>query len=1302
MSRLPRSLTLVMMVLTCALISGPAFAQGASNSSISGVVVDSGGGMIPGATITATNAATAGTSTAVSAANGTFTIPGLIPGKYTVNVALQGFKTAVLKDVLVSAGAPGTVRAVLEVGGITETIVVEGASEVVQTQSSAAAATVGTNQISNLPVGSRNTLDFVTFLPGVQTPGGSRDSIVNGLPQSSLNITVDGVSVQDNYLKTTDGFFARMSPRLDAVEEVTVTSAGNGADSNAMGSTQIQFTTRSGSNLFSGSAYYYYQSEKLNTNTYFNKLAGLPKNVALQKQPGIRVGGPVYIPKVYDGRGKAFFFFNYEENRTPRTRTDTSDFMTPEAQSGIYRYLTSNGVVQTVNLYDLARANGQTATPDATIAKLLSDIAASAGQGVVEPLQDNYNAQRLRFQQPAPGLTRYPTARLDYNLSPAHRLNGSWSFNDLVSRPDTTNTRQSFFPGFPVNSSQISDRYVFQTSLRSTLSSNLVNEVKYGMSGGATLFSPDLTADMFKGPLANQNGYVLGISAAGVRNAGSGGGISSREASTKFIDQKLNWLRGAHSMSLGTTYTQADVWLLTQTRATTINFGLPNGDPALPMFNTTNFPNSSTAQRNAANGLYATLTGHVTSISGTARLDANTGQYVYNGDSRQEGRLRELDFFIQDNWKVKPNLSLNVGLRYAIQLPFYAKNGSYSTATIDDAWGMSGNAAGCDPSAVTPETCNLFKQGVQPGGIVPTYQNLGKGVKAYNTDFNNWAPSVGVNWTPSAEGGFLRKILGEQGDTSLSAGWSRGFERHGMSDFTGVLGNNPGLTVNADRSAGNGNIGTLPLLLRDGNLGPPSSCSSGPVTSACIPVAPTYPIAATGTGSINIFDPNLQVPYSDSWTVGYQRAVGRRSAVEVRYIGTRNRENWRAYNYNELNIKENGFLDEFKRAQNNLYSNIAAGRGESFAYFGPGTGTSPLPIYLAYLRGTPLSQGGNCADAAACASLYPSGTFTNTNFVNPLSRFNPNPFTPAGTNSSSGLQGTATQRANAVAAGLPRNFFLANPDMIGGANVTGHGDFTTFKGMQVQFRRRMSGGLLFDTSYALSNTYNSTRYSFRVGRLLTRDTGGEGDVTHAVKGTFVYELPFGQGKRYAGDVGGLMNGIVGGWQVSGAWRIQTDALIDLGNVRIVGMSAEEAGNAFGMRKVSDSEIYWWPQDIIDNTIKAYSRDLNGFTRGAPTGRYFAPANYDNCIETIAAGYGDCGVRTFVLTPQWFKAFDLSFVKEVKLQGRKNLQLRIDMLNALDLVNFDPESGVGNTTLADWQVTGANSARTIQLVARFNW
>ncbi|HYN09561.1 MAG TPA: carboxypeptidase-like regulatory domain-containing protein [Vicinamibacterales bacterium] len=1306
-----RLLKVGLIALVFALISGPAFAQGGNTSSIVGVVTDSGGGVIPGATVTATNDATAGVSTAVTNASGAFTIPALNPGRYTVTVALQGFKSAVLKDVDVMASTPANVKAVLEVGGLSETVVVEGASAVIQTQSSAAASNVTTNQIANLPVGSRSTLEFVTFLPGVQTPGGSRDSIVNGLPQSSIAITLDGVSIQDNYLKTTDGFFARLSPRLDAVEEVTLVSAGNGANASSQGATQIQFTTRSGSNMFSGSAYHYYQSDTLNANSYFNIRRGLPKNESVQYQPGVRVGGPIVLPGIYDGRGKAFFFVNYEESRSPRTINTNADFLTPEAQSGIYRYTGTDGVQRAVNVYALAAANGQTSTPDPLVGKLLNDIAASAQGKLVEPIAGNPNAQRLRFQQDAKGVTRYPTTRVDYNLSSQHRLTGSWTFNDLVSTPDTTNNRQPRFPGFPVTGAQVSDRYVFTTALRSSISTNIVNELRFGMSGGATLFSPGLNAGMWNGALANQGGYDLGISAAGfaqtggdntgITNAGSGGGYSAREASTKFIESTLNWLKGSHSLGMGFNYTSADVWLLSETRVPSISFSLPTGDPALAMFSAGNFASSNSNQRNAARDLYAVLTGHVSQIGGTARLDQNTGQYVYNGGSRQEGRLPEVDLFIQDSWKARPNLSLNFGVRYVIQMPFYAKFGTYSTATPDDVFGVSGYVPGCDLSNATVDTCNLFKPGVMPG-TVTTYQNFAKGVGAYNTDWNNFAPSFGVNWTPNVDGGFLRKMLGEPGDTSLSFGWARAFERHGMSDFTGVFGGNPGLTVNANRNVSNGNLGALPLLLRDGNLGAPATCT-GAVTAACIPEAPSYPIAATTSGSVNIFDPNLQVPYSDSWTVGYQRAVGRKAAFEIRYIGTRNREQWRSYNFNEVNILDNGFLDEFRKAQSNLYANIAAGRGTNFAYYGPGTGTSPLPIYLAHFSGTSVALGGECASIAACTTMYSSSNFGSDDFVNALSRFNPNPFTPAGTNSNTGLRGSAGRRTSALNAGLPANFWIANPD-VNNANVTGNGGFTDFDGMQMQFRRRMSGGLQFDVNYAYGKAYEATRYSFRVPFLSTRNTGSEGDVTHAIKSTFVYELPFGQGRRFGTGAGLLMDRLIGGWQVSGTMRFQTGELINLGNINVVGMSTKDVQNLFSVRYTGsgNTPIYMWPQDIIDNTIKAFSRDVNGFTKGEPTGRYFAPAGLDGCIETIANGYGDCGLRSFVITSPWQRNLDISLVKDVRFTGRKTFQLRLDFLNAFNLVDLDPESGVGATTLADWEITGSNGPRVIQLVTRFSW
>ena len=190
-------LTAALLSVVC---STAAFAQGGTTSSIIGTVSDASGGVIPGASVVVKSAATGLEFTATTNEQGGFTIPAVNPGTYTVTVTLSGFKTVVLNDVVVNAATPATVRAKMEVGGLEETVTVNSASEIIQTQSAAVSTTLDTNQILKLPTGSRSALDFVTTLAGVNTPGGSRDSTINGLPQSAINITIDGISAQDNQL----------------------------------------------------------------------------------------------------------------------------------------------------------------------------------------------------------------------------------------------------------------------------------------------------------------------------------------------------------------------------------------------------------------------------------------------------------------------------------------------------------------------------------------------------------------------------------------------------------------------------------------------------------------------------------------------------------------------------------------------------------------------------------------------------------------------------------------------------------------------------------------------------------------------------------------------------------------------------------------------------------------------------------------------------------------------------------------------------------------------------------------------
>src|SRR5918993_219474 len=269
---------LLAMAILLAMTSASAFAQGGSGTTIiTGTIVDTSGAVLPGASVSAKNNATAEELTATSNEQGTFTIPAVQPGTYTVTVTMPSFKTAVISDVRVNAGVPASVKLAMEVGGVEETVTVAGGSEIIQTQSAAVSTTIDTNQILKLPTGSRSALEFVTTLPGVNSPGGSRESTINGLPQSAINITIDGISAQDNHLKTGDGFFARVSPRLDAMEEVTVSSAAQDAANTGQGAVQIRFTTRSGSNNYTASGSFSVHDYNLEANSWFTRRGGMTK-----------------------------------------------------------------------------------------------------------------------------------------------------------------------------------------------------------------------------------------------------------------------------------------------------------------------------------------------------------------------------------------------------------------------------------------------------------------------------------------------------------------------------------------------------------------------------------------------------------------------------------------------------------------------------------------------------------------------------------------------------------------------------------------------------------------------------------------------------------------------------------------------------------------------------------------------------------------------------------------------------------------------------------------------------------------
>jgi hypothetical protein len=1263
-------------------IASPAFAQGGVTQTISGVVIDTGGGVVPGAEVQLKNNATGVAQTQISNSEGAFSFPGMQVGTYTVTVTLQGFKTFVSNDVVLTSGAPVGIRATLEVGGLEEQVVVSSTSEIVQTQSTVISSTVNANQIVKLPITSRSAMDFVTLLPGVTTPGGNRQSQINGLPRGVINITLDGVNIQDNTLRSTDGFFAIVSPRLDAIEEVTVTTATQEASA-GQGAVQIKFVTRSGGNDFTGSGYHYFRSDKLNANTWFNNRAEprVDKAKLKQNQYGVRAGGPI-VPN------KAFFFGNYEEFRQPSDVTRSNrNVLKPGAQQGLFTYTPTGGAPQTVNLLALAAQNGQTSTPDATIARILGDIRSAVSGGPLESVEENLD--RFTFNVPTDSIRRYPTTRVDYNITEKHRFSNAFNYQYFTDFPDTLNNMEATFPGFPISAGQKSERYSITNSLRSTLSANIVNEGLVAWSGAPVTFFGELSPSNWSGTsVADQLGYrVLFPGTAGMNptSANPIGGFNpqSRNASTLLIEDTLTWLKGRHSFSMGGSWTQYDLWLKNQQMVPNVTLGIATGDPAQGMFTTANFPGASAAQLGQAQSLYALITGRVSQIGANAALGEDSGQYEYLGNSVQRARMREAGFFIQDSWRIRPDLTINAGLRYELQFPFTPRNDSYSTATMESFCGLSGT----NPDTV----CNLFQPGVMPG-VRPTFVAFGKGTPAYETDWDNFAPSVGVAWTLKGSGGVLGSIFGNnEGDSVIRGGFTRAFSREGMARFSDQFGGNPGVTIDATRSVGNNNLGTLPLLFRESDrLGAPA-----------FPATPAYPLTDLVTQDINLFEPTLQVPYADSWTVGLQRTVGRNMAVEVRYIGTRARDLWETLNYNEINIYENNFLNEFRAAQANLQANVASGNtAQGFRYRGPGTGTVPLPIMFAYFQG---------AGDATNAALYTSTNFTTNNtFLTPLATFNPNPFGFAA--SMAGGAAPAALRQNALNAGLPANFFYANPDLLGGMDLTTNVGRSDFNGVQLELRRRLSQGLQFNASYAYGDMQVHSFRTFRRPIFMVDDSGDPGQITHVFKLNAVYDLPFGQGRRWGGNVNGFVERFIGEWSVSLVSRVQSGRHIDLGNVRVVGMSLDDVQDMYKLRfDDAGKKIWMLPQDVIDNTIRAFSVSAthpSGYANGnVPSGRYFAPANGPDCIEVDnGAQYGDCGTRTLVVTGPLLQQHDISVAKRVKVVGRTNFEFRLEVLNALNQANFVPVAGIG-PTIGNYEVTGltsTNTSRVIQLVSRFNW
>ena len=1340
---LPKFLFVFVILAICGL---PVFGQVTTTGSIVGTVTDPTGAVVPNSTITVKNKATGKESTTTSTDSGNFNVPGLTTGLYTVTVqATSGFKKSQVTDVKVDVGTPASVNVVLELGSPQETVTVVGGGELIQTQSATIGTTLTGRQITDIPTASRNALDLVLALPGTSTVGRPRQSSVNGLPKGALNITLDGMNVQDNLLKSNDGFFTYIQPRTDAISEVTVSSSNPGAESSGEGAFQIKFVTQGGTNGYHGGGYWYYRSPGLNANYWFNNrdlkpdphTGRAPRTDVILNQPGFKIGGPISIPKVFNGKDKAFFFFNYEEYRLPESTLRTRTVLSTQAQSGVYRWLqaaplvnpnvtcvasgTTPATLCSVNVYNVAAgvpALAPFASADPTISGLLASIRTAIPGST--PSGDP-NLETTTFINKGGQTRRFPTVRLDFNVTKKHHIENIWNYQVFGSKVDFLNSVDPAFPGFPNTGAQVSIRFSDAMAWRWTISNNIVNEARYGIVGGTVQFFPTVGAGQF----ANQGGYNQGIGAAGITSATVTTGPQRRNSPVREFSDSLNWVRGNHSLNFGASATRIAFWQQLTTVVPTTSFTTSSTlDPA-PV-NAFNFL-PATQQAGAAQ-LYGVLSGRLTALNATSRLSETSNQYTYLGSLISRAKSFEWGVFGQDSWRFRPNITLTAGLRYERQSAIQAQNTTYAGATVDSLFGESGLGNLFKPGC-TSNPCVAGSVAALPG-TRSTYTLFAPGTPAY-AGTGIFLPSFGFTYSPNFSKGMLHRFTGGSGQTVIRGGFSMASVREGTQVFQSVTGGNPGgnLAANLNLTLGNLPVGTY---LRNGPFGQPAACTSPGLPVGCVPTSPTYPNSGLITDAINAFDPNLKIGYVESWSIGVQREIKRDNVLEIRYVGNRGHKLWQQLDLNELNIVENGVYSEWKLAQQNVLANIAAGRGLNFRYFGPGTGTSPLPITLAYFTGLTAGQAGGDPTIAAnytSAALFASTTWTNT--MNPL---NPNPLGFGGLLGGTGFDNrrtatgqacfgvtTATNVAGASAAGctglglFPYNMFYANAGKRADPFIVQNTGQTWYDAVTVEFRRRFARGLLVQSSYtfgkALANEYASSSAVFDQPATLRNLWLKKGvtpfDIRQGFKTNFIYELPVGKGREFMGNAHGLMNALVGGWGFNGNIRIQSGnpfvlntqtvggatAQQNISNLQLVGMSARDLQRLVGNYRDPDGFIYVFPKDVRDNTVKAFNVSLTAaggaaYTLGAPTGRFIAPAGFGNCAQ---AYIGQCGFANLILHGPRFTRFDLSVAKKINFSEHINVEMRLEMLNAFNNINF-LVGAAGNDVNALGSVTSASFGR----------
>jgi hypothetical protein len=805
---------------------------------IAGRITDSSSALVPGARILLNNPATGQSQEAASDENGLYIFPSLPRGTYRVRVEAQGFRPAEQDNVVLDSATRRAVDFTLEVGAVTEAIVVSAAAEVVKTTQGDVSQTITERQLSQIALNGRNYSQMLRLIPGSMATGMDSFGIglsttgqrVNGIRSNSLYFTMDGADNMDNGGNSN----AIVNPNVDAIAEIKVLTASYSAEFGGRSGAMVNVVTKSGTQKFNGTLFHFVRNNVWDARSFF-----------AQTMPPLRfnnfgwtLGGPLYIPgKFNTGKNKLFFFAAQEWKYTRQGVANVSLIPTTEERAG----------------------NFQNSSLPAPVDPFASN--APFPNRVIPANRFSANGPKLMSPYPTPNFggpggnysvngsnrtdTREDLVRIDYYLSQNNQMSYRWTKDTW----DIWNAFQGGATGI-VPGGRPRPGYTTMLNLQSNLSPTMLNYVSFSATQNNIRGNPQnqilsrQALGLTYPELFPVNEYQVGpnLSIAGFTGYTVGDRI--RNLNTTFqVRDDFTKIVGAHTFKFGAQITRSR-----KDQNTVVT------DNGAVTFNTS-------ARNTSRNVIGDVLLGNF--------LNYSEGQQ----DTGYFARFNQFEFYAQDNWRVARNLTLDLGVRYSIYEPIYSALGNFTTF-IPQRFNITA-APQINPSNgnLVPGTGDPYNgifilgsgwpeaaRGRIPQAFDPAldrlFSDLPRG--SYPTRFNNLGPRIGVAFDPFG-----------QGRTSIRAGLGVFFDLLRTDSLGGSAGNPPFQES---------------VTLFDGNIDAPG----GGATRAGSPT------------NLSFMSTNQNQPATYSYNFNVQHQFSGNVLVDAGYVGTMGRRLTRTLNLNQL------------------------------------------------------------------------------------------------------------------------------------------------------------------------------------------------------------------------------------------------------------------------------------------------------------------------------------------------------------------------------------------------------------------